>query len=249
MTRQMAVIAAAALLAATAAQATWTGTYTELKARAEYEASTDIGIASSTEYTGLGGDNPGYNGGVGYQLSDFQLNLLYQAIKGKTRAETRSDIEAFDDWRSSSLGDHNFPDGETYFLRVDTDGGLPIGNWGSLDGTQEYQDDSGESWVQWTISGWWDNGSHTQAEFHTILAGDIVGGDYLRVVGDYRSFGNEVNVVEVFEGEPLRCEVVGYTQDMGNLNLQVDLLPEPMTLGLLALGGVGALVRRRRRQA
>ncbi len=248
MIRRFATAATVVALVAAAGQADWTGSYADLTGRAEYEASTNIALASDTLYTGLGGASPGYNGGIGYQLSDFQLNLLYQEIKDKTKAETRGDIEAFDDWRYASLGEHNFPDGETYFLRVDTDGGLPIGNWGDLDGTQEYQSDSGESWVQWTISGWWDNSTHTQAEYHTILAGDMVGDDYLRVVGDYRSFGNEVNVVEVFEGERLLCEIGGYTLDVGNLNLDVTLVPEPATLALLGSAGLLGLLRRRRRK-
>jgi len=242
----VAAILAVLLTVGTTASA-WTGSYADLTSRAEYEASTDIPLYGLTYYTGLGGDNPGAEGGIGYRLTDFQMNLLYQAIGSQSISDTRQAIEDLDDWRYAPLGNYNFPDGENYFLRIDTEGGLDIGNWGSLDGTQEYQSDSGESWVQWTISGWWDNSSHTMAEFHTILAGSI-DGDFLEVIGGYRAFEGEVNPVEVFEGHQLLTEVGGYTLDLDDQMLYVTLTPEPATMSLLALGGVVALARRRRQR-
>ena len=60
--------------------------------------------------TGLEGVNPGYNGGIGYQLSHFQLNLLYQAVGTKTISETKTDIEGFCDYRNSYDGNtYKFP--------------------------------------------------------------------------------------------------------------------------------------------
>jgi hypothetical protein len=238
--RTSVLLLAAGLLLAVASTATaWTGTYGDLISRPEYSASTSIALASSTYYTA---GSPGTDGGIGYQLSDFQLNLVYQEIGSYSKAETRGLVEALDDWRYAPIGPHNFPDGEQYFLRIDAGGGLPIGLYTGTG--QLYQSDSGQSWVKWTMSGWWDN------EMQTILAGDIVGSDYLRVIGGYRSFGNEdFNEVEVFSGQKLACEVGGYTLNLTGLNLGVTLVPEPSAIVLLVTAGLGALcyVRCRRR--
>jgi len=220
------------LLLTANASAVWIGSYEDLTNREGYVPSTDIGLASSTCYTA---SNPGLDGGIGYQLSDegFQLNLLYQAVGKKTISEMKADIEAFDDWRDSSLGNWNFPDSKQYFLRIEEGGGLPIGNYQT--GSQEYQSDSGQTWVQWTISGWWDS------TFHTILAGSIIGEDYLQIIGGYRSYQGDVNPVENFEGNKLLCEMVGYTFDLDELNLEVTLIPEPATIAFLVIGTVAFL--------
>ncbi|GEM_PF-5258186 len=180
-----------------------------------------------------------YDAVKGWRLTDeFQLNLEYQdGIKNTV-------IEAFNDYGYPTT--LNFPDGDYYYLKVDVAGGLPIGIY---DSTQAYALDSGESWVQWTLSGWW------SGKFHTILAGDIIDGNFLHVrpPQGYRTFLGEglYNDVEVFSGAIVKTEVTGYSFEAplgeGSV-LSPEFVPEPLSCILFAgsvLGGLGAWRRRR----
>jgi hypothetical protein len=232
----------AALLIVAMAATAWGAS---IRDRAEYRPSSDLTLGT-------------YDAAKGYQMPDeFQLNLEYQG------AIPDSEIEAFDDYfLDKTPPELNFPDGERYYLQVNCAGELPIGIWEYRTSPYEqyYAPDSGASWVQWTISYW--SGSF----LHTILAGDIInpGGPdtYLRVrpTGGFRTFVGDgtANYVEVFDGETVFCEVLGYGSPVscddlvgggaGGSVVEAHRVPEPLTV-LSALGGIGALagyVRRRR---
>jgi len=132
---------------------------------------------------------------------------------------------------------------ENYRLNIDTDGNLPLYEYG----TGELLGETGPE-IQWTLTGWQ----------QTILAGDIVvEGDttLLRVLptATYRPFPNDppVNDVEVFDGL-IDCEVLAYTfqgaaGDIGlGSVLGVRLVPEPGTAVMLLVGVVALALRRRR---
>jgi len=243
---RVSIVAAASLILAVAA----TAGAGSIQDRAEYRAST--GLTLGTLYTA---GSPGPWGGIGYQLNaDFQLNLVYQS------GVADGDVDALNDYNYPTA--LNYSDDERYFLQVDSGGGLPIGTWDFINGVQHYALDSGQPWVQWTLS-YWDDvtvAGVTEYQFHTILAGDILadipGGDpYLRVLpsAGYRTFlwDGFANPVEVFEGATIKCEVAGYSY-LGDLSegkvLKVHLVPEPLTmLGVFAgVAGLAGYLRKRR---
>ena len=189
----------------------------------------------------------------GYEITDpFQINLEYQAgIRDEDIANINTYFypanAAFPSSHADGAWAVNFDDCEEYLLDIDPNGGLtvytyPAGAVGS--GDNEVIDPD----IEWTITAW----------HQTILAGDIVdngnGTITLRVLpaGTYRPFDNDppVNAVEVFDGD-LDTEVLGYTftgvvGDIGDgSTLTADLVPEPATMGLLGLGALALLKRRR----
>jgi len=219
-----------------------------IRDRAEYRPSSDLVLGT-------------YVAGKGYQMPDeFQLNLEYQA------GIPNQDIEDFNDYfLDHTPPELNFPDGEQYYLEVNCSGGLPIGIWEYRTSPYEqyYAPESAESWVQWTLTYY--AGGSGAGFFHTVLAGDIVnpGGPdtYLRVqpTGGFRSFVGDAaaNYVEVFDGETVASEVLGYHSPVGCSDLaggtatgtlEADLVPEPLTmLGVLAgISGLAGYVRRRK---
>jgi hypothetical protein len=194
--------------------------------------------------------------GRGYIVpQEFQFNLLYQS------GIPDSAIDNFNNFGVTlgSGGHLNFPDYVTnspaaYYLKISSTGGLPIGIWDYTDANpltaQHFAPDSGESWVQWTLSYY----EQTNNDFYqTILAGDIVDNSFLRVspTAGYRTFlwdNLAANGVEVFNGATLNSEVLGYsfTSPIGeNSVLTPTLVPEPATIGLLGFGALG-LIRRKR---
>jgi hypothetical protein len=169
-------------------------------------------------------------GGKGWQIAqDFQLNLVYQSGIDDTA------IDAFNNYNYPTA--LNFADNEYYYLKVDTNGSLPIGIWDFDNGTQEYAPDSGEEWVKWTLS------YHGSTGYQTIFAGDITGDPFLHVrpTAGYRTFlwDGLANDVEIFNGATVKSEVLGYlyTGDLceGSV-LSPKLIPAP---GAILLGGIG----------
>jgi len=197
------------------------------------------------------GSQTPHNGAVGWVIADpFQLNLEYQS------GIDNSNIDAFNAYNPDGWP-LNFADNSYYFLQIDENGNLPIGIWDfySSPMQQSYAPDSGEDWVQWTLSYW----SHSGGYFQTILAGDILeeipDDPYLRIqpTAGFRSFLGDglANDVEIFNGGTVRCEVLGYayTGSLGQgTTLQPKLVPEPMTMAglLLGVGALGGYLRRRR---
>jgi len=241
MKKLMTICTVVTMILAVSGVASATGTYADLTGRDEYRAST--GLTLGTYYNPVA-SGAAHEGAIGYVIADeFQLNLLYQDDIDD------SSIEAFDDYGHPVL---NFPDNDYYFLRIDAGGSLPIGTWDYLNDIQYYADDSGESWVQWTLSYW----SHSDGFFHTALAGDmqVSGSDTtlsVRPGTSFRSFlwDGYANDIEVFEGAFVDCEVGGYTFsgaiDTGSIS-GVILIPEPATMCLLGLGGLSLLRKRRK---
>jgi hypothetical protein len=235
-----------AMMLAISSVAGATGTYADLTGRDEYRPST--GLTLGTYYNPVASGNS-HEGAIGYVIANpFQLNLLYQ------EGINDSAVEAFDDYSYPSGLSLNFPDNDYYFLRIDAGGSLPIGIWDYEEtepgGPQFYAPDSGESWVQWTLSYW----SHADGYFQTILAGDMqVSGDEttlsVRPEGAYRTFlwDGLANDIEVFGGALIDCEVGAYTftGPIGTGSVSgVDLVPEPGTMVLLVVGLVGLACRR-----
>ena len=221
---------------------------TSIRDRAEYRPSSDLTLGT-------------YVAGKGYQMpNQFQLNLEYQA--GIPNAE----VEAFNDYFLDKTPPQlNFPDGDYYYLMVDCDGNLPIGIWEYRTSPyeQHYAPDSGEDWVQWTLS--YDYSSGGTDYLHTVLAGDVVtsGGDsYLRVLPytGFRSFVGDAtaNYVEVFDGETIKSEVLGYEVSVACSDLEsgsavgeimrAQPVPEPLTMAglVLGIGSLAGYLRRRR---
>ena len=207
----------------------------------------DVALADIT-------DNPGYVpssdltlgsyvASKGYQLAaEFQLNLVYQS------GIDDDDIDAFNAYNVPDK--LNFADYHYYYLMVNPAGGLPIGIWdfrADADPHQLYAPDSGQSWVQWTLS------YHGSTGYQTILAGDIVDDPFLRVrpTAGFRSFLGEglANDVEIFNGATVDCEVLGYIYEgtlATGLSLEPKLVPVPgaVLLGVLGLGVVGIKFRK-----
>jgi len=178
--------------------------------------------------------------------ADFQINMEYQAgILDSDIANINTYMypanAAFPTDHDDGTWTLNFSDPECYVFNIDTDGGLTLYEYDGLAETVGGID------IKWTLTSW----------HQTILAGDIVGNELVVVpTGTYRPFIADppVNNVEVFDGN-LDTEVLAYTftglaGDIGSGDtLGVTLTPEPATMSLLALGGLGVLARRRRRRS
>ena len=222
------------------AQADWTAAAT-VRDESFYVASTGLTL----------GDVITIHSGEDYELSgheitnDIQINLEYQAgILDEDIANINTYFypadAAFPPGHDDGTWATNFADNEEYLFNIDLEGELTIYEYEGLTETVGGTD------IKWTITGW----------HQTILAGDIVGNELVVVpTGTYRPFVGDpdVNNVEVFDGD-LDTEVLGYTftgaaGDIGSGTvLGVHLVPEPGTMVLLALGGIGTLIRRRRRR-
>jgi len=230
------------VLAATGvARGDWTGAAT-VRDESFYVPSSDLTLGAYT--------NTHSNARAeGYVIANpFQINLEYQAgILEADIANINTYLypanAAFPPGHSDGTWTKNYSDNDQYILTVDCDGGAPVYTYGE-------QDPVIDPTIDWALTSWG----------QTILAGDIVsetGGVYLRVqpAGTYRPFVADppVNDVEVFDGT-LACEVLGYhvcgtCSGIGEGSaLTAELVPEPASMSLLALGGLGVLIRRRRRK-
>lgn len=234
------VLSGIVLAASGAAQADWAGAAT-IRDESFYVASTGLTLGGWTTI----------RAGTDYELSGyeiteaFQINQEYQAgILDKDIANINSYFYpanvAFPDDHADGTWTKNFTDNDEYLFNINLAGGLTIYEFEGLAET------AGGTDIKWTITAW----------HQTILAGDIVGNELVVVpTGTYRPFigDPDVNNVEVFDGD-LDTEVLGYTftgaaGDIGSGSvLGVHLVPEPATMGLLALGGL-AVLRRRRKNA
>ena len=227
MKKLLTICAVAGMILTVSGAAQATGTYADLTGRTNYKASTGLTLGAWTTIRA----NTDYEL-TGYALTgEFQINLLYQG------AILDADIDALNDYWDPMASTYNFPDYDEYMLNINLAGGLTIYEYDGL------QETVGGSDIKWTLTAW----------HQTILAGDIVGNTLVVVPGaTYRPWVDDppVNDVEVFDGD-LNCEVFGYTfsglaSGIGNGSvLGVELVPEPATLGLLLIGGL-ALLRRRR---
>ena len=207
-----------------------------------------LAIGSTAQATLTIRDNPGYVPSTGLMLGDwttvwsdvegyaiteaFQINLEYQA------GILNADIDAFNAYDPYGNWDLNFSDNDDYVFNINLAGGLTIYEYADLVETV------GGSNIKWTLTGW----------HQTILAGDIVGNELVVVpTTTYRPFVGDppVNDVEIFSGQ-LAEEIIAYTftgaaGDIGSGSvLGVQNVPEPATLCLLGLGGLGLLRRRKR---
>ncbi len=237
--RYLTAVAALGLLLAV----TGTAGATQIWDRPEYRPSSNLTLGAYND-----GSQTPHSGAVGWVIAqDFQLNLLYQS------PYTEGQINPFNDYGDPNT--LNFPDNDYYFLRLDENGGLPIGIWDYENAVQQVAPDSGEDWVEWTLSYW----SHSDGFFQTIFAGDILSDipddPYLRVrpSAGYRTFlwDGLANDVEIFDGATVKCEVLGYWY-LGDLaegtQLNAKLIPEPVTMAglMIGIGALGGYIRRRR---
>jgi hypothetical protein len=241
MKKLITIYAMIGLMLAISSVANATGTYADLTGRDEYRAST--GLTLGTHYNPVPSGQPHENA-IGYVIADeFQINLLYQDCIDD------SAIDAFNDYGYPTT--LNFPDNDYYFLRIDEGGSLPIGIWDYINDIQYHAPDSGESWVQWTLSYW----SHSDGYYHTVFAGDMqVSGDdttlSVRPEASYRTFlwDGFANEVEVFNGALVDSEVRAYTfsGSIGTGSISgIILVPEPATIALFGLGALSLLRRKR----
>ncbi len=156
-----------------------TGTYANLKARANYKASTGLTLG---DWTTVHEGQTGYEDYVlsGYTITDeFQINLLYQD------GILDSAIDAFNDYWDPMGWTYNFGDNDGYLFNISLTGGLTIYEFDGL------QETVGGPDIKWTVTGW----------HQTILTGDIVGSSLVVVpTATYRPFVDTplVNNVEVF---------------------------------------------------
>ena len=184
-----------------------------------YIESTDIVFDGSTYYEFPDYYEPG-KGGLGYKITEaFQLNLCYQ------EGTPNSQIDNFNMWQLPDYpsSDLNFPDGwDCYYFEIDPSGGLPVSLWRPWMSEGESPTrvgiGSGSPSTQWTINGWWNE------RFHTIMAGDIVNGNFLRLspARTYRVFpeGREFP-----DNQNRIAEMLGYLYNPAAGRLEV-VLPE-----------------------
>ena len=219
-----------------------------IRERPEYRPSSDI-IVDGLGKDGAGtpfGPGEGPHGGYGYLLdAPFQLNALYQS------GVANSTVDLFNDYNYP--GDLNFADAaDRYFIAIDEDGGLPIlamEPWGN----QILGPGSGEDWVQWTITGFFDASGAV-----TVLAGDFIGDadtltGFLRVQPYLAQRAFPDDFAPLPGGSLVTSEVVGYWVNGfnpdGTVTLHAALVPEPSSLMLLGIGVLGLLACASRRRA
>jgi hypothetical protein len=193
---------------------------------AGYDPSTDITFDVNAGVTSAPYGSPLPTGYV--LTSHFQLNLLHDQTSG-----TDADVDNFNDWTNVNLtgpDGTNWHDPGDYVLNLDI-GAAEIFVFDG-DGTSNGQG----IFFDWTITGW----------TNTILAGNLVDndvsgtftdGDFLQLVGGYRTFPSNPNAVEIWGGQSLYTEVSGYTLDLTGGNLEVAIkVPEPSTVLLFGAG-------------
>ncbi len=235
------LVAALVLLATGTANAIWTGAAT-IRDEAFYVPSSGLTLGAwGTEW----------GGSEGWVMAEpFQLNLEYQdGVLDKDIANINTYFypadAAFPPDHTDGTWVTNFDDEEEYVLNIDTNGNLPLYEYGTGELVGATSPD-----IQWTLTGWQ----------QTILAGDVIeagGVTTLRVLpaGIYRPFPNDppVNNVEIFDGL-VNCEVLAYTfagtvSGIGpGSTLGVVRVPEPASCVLLVGAVVGAAMLLRRRQ-
>lgn len=238
-------LASAVALVCVASSAAWAATYTVTPPEYTGWYKIDSGNADDRRYTqdsnvGMNSDTP-YSAETVYQLPDLSaltgpisidaVNLEME-VRDVQVEDTRSTAALFVQIRSN-----NTVTSADYLAPSDYTG--DTGSWTAIQLDYFTSDMSDEDNVSLSVAGQ----SALQSVLSTYYAGNPTGGDYL-IAG----FALDLN------GATLATE----GNDKYNINvrdsqspnaifpLTITATPEPATLGLLGLGGIGMLIRRRR---